>query len=552
MKLLEKTFAALSLFSLSSFFTLAYAVSCSSLVGSISPPTGAVSAEITAANVVAANDPIEPTGVEHCKITGVIHVAPSDPGSRITFLLRMPASGWNQKLIQAGQGDLGTDMALMEQGLLSVNFSTMWPALSALRQGYATVVDDTGHQLLPNPLDGSWAFVNNGGPGGIDNQRKINYGGFALHLTNLTAKKILQQFYQNTPAKSYYIGCSLGGLQGYRALSEYPNDYQGAIIGTPAKWVPLIYTLFWQQKLLRELSSFSKAQLELVTNKVLEKCDNVDGIQDGILNDPRQCTNNRFSSLAHLPLCLTHPSDPNCFTLKQVAMLEALYSGPIALNGSHGLPKSSEAPFGPLNSLLGLSFMSWDPFITSITPLASTGAEVREFLRYFIYNNPNLDWEKYLDKSSLLKIYADVSRGFSGYDVSDPALIQYKKKGGKVIFYTGWMDPVFPAEAIIDLYQQIAAGNGGSATNFAKLYLQPGTGHCGVDGVGPQMFNALGALEQWVEQGTAPQALTAFTIDAFLGGPLKSRPLCPYPKVAKIINPQGNIFDASNFSCVNP
>lgn len=562
----KKAFSLIGLFIAGCFSSAAFAVSCGNLVGSMSPPVGASSLQITSATVVMGNDPLEPTGVDHCRVEGIVDVIPSDPG-RVKFLMRMPLLNWNGKTLQTGVTGFGGQNLQLEGLFLLGNIYNIWPDGSALGRGYTIVTEDGGHD---HPTTGSeftmaWALdVNGDPPGKIDNEREINFGGRSIHLAKLAADKVTQKFYNAAPSKAYYIGCSTSGWNGWNVMNNYPHDFDGMIVEGSYYGATQLYTEIWHQKVKRALgANFTEDQLAMVSQKVLQKCDHLDGVVDGILSDPKTCTSNRYDPIRDLPICLFSNSN-NCITLKQALLLEALYFGPVLLNG-HGMTPSSEAPpsviggfdFGGAHPVKLIGWTDWMTGGFLDLNLGTTGTlepyemiDIDQYAKFMMFDNPQFNTKKYIDNSSLVKIASDIAANMEPYNMNNYTLTQYKNSGGKVIILQGWVDPIDWAEPIIALYDKIANANGGlnNTKNFARLFMKPGVGHC-FDGTGPQLADTLTALDNWVVHNQAPEAIPAFTMDVLFGGPLKSRPLCSYPKVPKIINPSGNIWDASNFNC---
>jgi feruloyl esterase len=539
------------------------ATGCNQLIGAMPAPSGASSLTITSARVVSANDANEPLGVDHCKVEGIIDVVPSDIG-RTTFLMRMPLTNWNGKLLQTGTVGFGVDPSVVEGSFLTANIYNLWPNTSALTRGYAILSEDGGHQPNhENEFSLSWALDPSGHVGQIDNEREIDFFGRSIHLSKLASQTILQSFYGQNAKKSYYIGCSTSGYNGWNVMRNYPDDFNGMILEGSYYGPSQLYTEIWHQKIIRGLeTNFTQQQLQLISNKVIAKCDALDGVVDGMLSDHKKCTNDYFDPLVDLPKC-TNVIQTNCFTVKQILALKALYYGPIIYSGTHGLIPSSEAPPSAIGAidLQGSSptfLIGWDQWITGGNwPINGESGlksyemvEADQYAKYILFDNPNFNAFNYVDNKPLDDIYVDIMKNFGAYNMLNDTLVAYKNKGGKVMIMQGLLDPIDWAGPTIGLYEKIADINGGfgNTNKFARLFLKPGVGHC-FDGTGPILSDTLSALENWVENNKAPEAITAYTMEALTSGQLKSRPLCSYPKVAKIINPNGNIWDANNFEC---
>ena len=253
--------------------------------------------------------------VSHCKVTGVI-------GPEIHFELLLPEK-WNGKFVMGGGGGfVGSVM----------NTSLMFGSLQA---GYATVGTDTGHQA--HPLDASWAHNNL--------ERLVNFGHQAVHRTAVTAKALTKAYYQKAITHSYFTGCSRGGSQGLMAAQRYPEDFDGIVAGAPAlNFAPglaaiatqITKAMYPDPNNLQEAVVGPKEQA-LIESSYLAMCDEQDGINDGILNDPRQC---KFD-VATL-LCKGTKTD-SCLSTQQLAAVKIVYDGP---QDSKGIPLFYGFPFG--------------------------------------------------------------------------------------------------------------------------------------------------------------------------------------------------------------
>jgi feruloyl esterase len=167
------------------------------------------------------------------------------------------------------------------------------------------------------------------------------------------------------------------------------------------------------------------------------------------------------------------------------------------------------------------------------------------FFKYFVFNDPNWDWRTFdFDRDV---DYADHKMGFISATSTD--LTAFKSRGGKLVMYGGWVDPILPAEDVIEYYEGVTKAMGGPAktVSFFRLFMAPGMAHCS-GGPGPNTFDPLPALEQWVEKGMAPQKITASRVTNDVVE--RTRPLCPYPQVARWKN-AGSTDHASNFVCAS-
>ncbi len=466
----------------------------------------------------------------HCKVAGVI-------GPEIHFELLLPET-WNGKFVMGGGGGfVGSVM----------NTSLMFGSLQA---GYATVGTDTGH--IGHPLDASWAHNNL--------ERLVNFGHQAVHRTAVTAKALTKAYYQIDIARSYFTGCSRGGGQGFMAAQRYPEDFDGIVAGAPAfNWAPGLAALATQinQAMYPDPNNLQAAvvgpkEQELIESSYLAMCDEQDGIKDGILNDPRQCKFD-VSTL----LCEGKKTD-SCLSKEQLAAVKVIYDGPKDSKGNslfYGFPFGGETALGGWLRWLtgGLKYQAdldefqggvdVGGFEAPVSPSAFYGFG-NGIMKYFVYNDPDWTYRNY-DFDTLLK---DSERVAETLNATDPDLSAFRRRGGKLIIYSGWTDAAAPGEAVVGYFDDVLAHDK-TAADDVRLFMMPGVEHC-FGGPGPSFVNFLTEIDKWFETGKAPEQVTALWLDEKMQ-PTGSRPVCAYPKIAKY-DGKGDTRDASSFSCVDP
>jgi feruloyl esterase len=513
----------------------ACAATCENLASLKLPQT-----TITAATTVAAGAFVPPTGSSDafkslppfCRVQGVIR--PSSD-SDIEFEVWLPLSGWNGKYLGVGNGGFA--------GSISYSFgpSITAPGMAeALASGYATSSTDTGHKARATDVD--WSL---GHP-----EKVIDFGFRAIHETAEKSKAIIHAFYNNDPEDSYFSSCSNGGRQALMEAQRYPADYNGVIAGDPAYFsshqeAGRIWNM--QAFMANPESYIPPSKLPAIEAAVLTACDAVDGIKDGIIDNPTKC---HFDP--QKLLCKGAESD-SCLTRPQVEALKKIYAGPRNSKGEQIFPGMQPgAETGPAG---------WGLWIT--------GPEPGKSLQYafgigsvamLVYQNPSWDFRSF-DFDRDVKLL-DEKLG-PVRNATNPDLKTFKDRGGKLILYHGWSDPAIAPTATVNYYESVISKMGQKdVTNFVRLYMVPGMQHCG-NGPGPNVFGTVptphadpqhsmqAAMERWVREGTAPDAIiaTKFKTDGVPASEVvRTRPLCPYPEVAKYKG-QGSIDDASNFVC---
>jgi feruloyl esterase len=450
--------------------------------------------------------------------------------SEIKFEVWMPTANWNGKFQGIGNGGFAG----------SISYAGAAGGLAgALARGYATASTDTGH----SGGNAEWAL---GHP-----EKIADYGHRAIHEMTEKAKLVIKAFYGEGPKRSYFASCSNGGRQGLMEAQRYPNDYDGIVAGAPANAFTQILTGFaWNMQMtLSDPASYIPAKkLKVIEDAGLAACDARDGVTDGVLDDPTKC---EFDPA--VLLCKGAETD-DCLTEKQVAALKKIYAGPRNAKGQQIIPGFTPgAETGP---------GGWTGWITGAAPTAAAQFFFStQAFKNMVYNDPKWDYKTFdLERDGKL---ANEKLG-PVLNATDPNLKAFSARGGKLIMYHGWNDAALPPVNTINYFQSVAAKLGQRQTDsFVRLYMAPGVQHC-AGGPGPDSFGQMVttaqsdpqhdltlALERWVEQGVAPELVIATKRQS--SNPespvLRTRPLCPYPKIARYKG-SGSTDDAANFNCV--
>jgi feruloyl esterase len=388
----------------------------------------------------------------------------------------------------------------------------------ALRDRYATAGTDTGHE-------GASAAFALGHP-----EKLIDFSERAVHLMTVRTKEIIKTYYGDGPRYSYWNGCSSGGRQGLREAQRFPEDYDGIIAGAPANnWTRLMTSLLWisSATLKNPESYLPEAKYGLVHQAVLSACDAADGLQDGLINDPRQC---RFDP--DVLRCQGDVTD-SCLTATQVETVRKIYTPLLH-------PGSKEELYPPIEPG---SELFWRPIAKGPQPFQ---IPVDHF-RYVVYQNPQWDWMT-VDFAKDVALADKIDDGL--LNTTNPDLSRFFARGGKLLQYHGWHDSLIAPRNSINYYNSVVEKLGGVSEVHGsyRLFMEPGVGHCS-SGEGPHPVSFVPALEQWVEHGRAPDQIIATHMTD--GQVDRTRPLCPYPQVARYKG-EGSIDEAANFTCVSP
>jgi hypothetical protein len=491
--------------------------------------TGLPDTTITSAALASA-DPVSGAPLpQFCRVVGVIRPT-SD--SNIGFETWLPVSGWNGKYNTVGGGGFAGSIS--------------YDALDrAVVRGYAAASTDTGHI----GGDASWAF---GHP-----EKVIDFGPRSIHLTTQVSKDIVRAFYGKRPRYSYYSGCSTGGRQGLMEAQQFPEDFDGWVVGAPANfWTHLLAGAAWgfQAHLKDPASYFGPQLMPALEAAVNAKCDAADGIADGIIADPRKCD---FD-----PSTLTSVG----FTQKQADAVAKIYAGP--KNPRTGeqiypglLPGAESGPGG------------WPAWITGSGPFTSLlDFFSTQYFSNFVFvppvYNPPPPYNLFTFDFDRDMVTNDASLG-RYINAVDPNLWAVKHRGAKILMYHGFNDPAISSQNSINYYESVVkfftgrrdtrAEGLGQVQEFFRLFMMPGMQHCG-GGPGPNAIGApfalpapvmdaehdvLSALERWVERGKPP---SKFADDNPAGAIKMQRPVCPYPKLAVYMG-HGDTNVASSFKC---
>lgn len=475
----------------------------------------------------------------HCQVDGKTNERVGTDGKNyaIGFRLRLP-DNWNGRLVFMGGG--GNDGSV-GNGVGPNMGAVPGPLTPALQQGWAVVGTDGGH------TGGSAEFA-------LDAQARIDHAYNAYDKTAVNAKAVIEKRFGRAPDKSYFQGCSGGGRQGMMFTQRFPSYFDGVVVHAPAMRVSSGATIaaMWNHIKLTAIApvengapilskAFSNADLTLVANRILQQCDALDGVADGMVNHIQACTFD--PAVLHCP----GAKDATCLSAQQVGALRSIFDGP---RNSAGTRLYAGQPADP-----GIDQPGWRAWTlgssTTATPNSAYASLMSDALRweFFWPSDPTFNILNFDFDRDPLRMEAESSI----YDTyRDASLAPYKGRGGKLMILHGMADAIFNINDSIDYYQRLAANNGGVAATqaFARLYAIPGENHCS-GGRATDQIDALQAMVDWVERGPAPDRLLAAASATHPLFPSRKRPLCPYPKYARY-NGSGSVEAAESFSCVDP
>jgi feruloyl esterase len=457
----------------------------------------------------------------------VVATARPTPDSIIHFEVWIPAVGsWNRNFEGVGNG--GYSGAIHYPDLAN-----------AIRRGFAAASTDTGH------VGGDLKFAA-GHP-----EKIVDWGYRSIHVMTVASERIVRDYSGRHWRHAFFVGCSTGGEQALSEAQRFPTDYDGVVAGDPGNdRVHLNVGFLWAFAATHDASGnllLPNSKLRLINTAAVAACDAADGIEDGIISDPPAC---RFDP--EVLLCKAEEDD-QCLTAAQVEAVKKVYAGPRNPRTGEqiiaGYSPGSESP--PGDDFEG----GWKTYITGRTEPMRL-----DFWRYWVFNDAAWDWRTFDYDRNVA--YADEK--LAVVNASSTDLHVFQERGGKILVYSGWADPVGPSLDAINYYERVQAAMGGrqQTESFMRLFMVPGMGHC-FGGPGPDSFggprpgasppigtdpehDVLSALVRWVEKGSAPDKIIATHLhDNVID---RTRPLCPYPKSARW-NGRGSSDDARNFTC---
>jgi feruloyl esterase len=501
-------------------------------------------ADVANLTIVAAGIREGEGGVTYCYARGVIPPA-------IGFHVQIPLRAqWNGRFLMWGDGGKDGDLDFADH---------------RVAEGYAVANTNMGHDAGAEP-GSSFAFENR--------QAEIDFGYRAVHLTVMAGKELTEAYYGAAPQYSYFEGCSTGGREGLMEAQRYPYDFDGIVAGAPAHlYQDLNASRTWllQKMYLDDFAgSFSfdtdgdglpdsPRKLELLVEAVLEKCDALDGIEDGVIDDPRACAFDPETDLRSM-MCRDDVNGDACFTRLQLVHVEAFYAGAhdgagrrvypghalgseaqwLGLYVPHSGNRYAAGALGVTGDHVNYLFYETDPGV-ALPTLADLKIEP-DVTR----TPPEWAWWQF-DIDDVTRGMGDLMKSIT--DASDPDLTRFLRLNqGKLILYHGWSDALITPHGTVEYYEDMVDATFGGDTHaarlHARLFMVPGMGHCS-GGPGPNSWDKLAPLVEWVERGVAPDAIVA---EHRTGGVVDNRrPIFAYPDRAVYSGPAGGQNDPANW-----
>lgn len=494
----------------------------------------------------------------HCELVGTMRERTGVDGQSyaIKFHLRLPEA-WNGRFLFEGGGGTNGELGMAIGGSAG--------STPALTRGFAVLSQDSGHDnaINSNPARGGpTAF-------GFDPQARAEYGGTSLPAVTLAAKAVLSNFYGRAPQYSYFVGCSKGGQEGMMLAQRYPEHFDGIVAAAPGFALPrAALAEAWDTQQFAKVvkahgkpltldtlaGSFSNGDLTLVRTAILNACDADDGLVDGLVGNGAKCTSAKVVPQLQRVQCQGEKAE-GCLSTAQVDALVQVHEGP---RGTDGKPLYASFPWdagwsdmgwriwkiGVPGMMPSINVMMGIPALASIftsppTPLQASPDVLFDYALKFDFTR------------DAAAVYA-TAPGFPNtawHDIGARSsdLTAFNKRGGKLIVPHGASDPVFSLTDSIEWWREVDQAQGGKAADFTRVFPVPGMGHC-QGGPATDKYDAFAALVDWVEGGKAPDRIIAAASPAS-PWPGRTRPLCPYPYVAKPKAGATNTESADSFTC---
>ncbi|RVX45827.1 feruloyl esterase [Nonomuraea polychroma] len=500
---------------------------CSSI--SVNAPAGTTVESVTAVSREAGTVTVPPVPpftdvVEipdvpaYCDVT--VTLTHPGVGDHAKVRIWLPETGWTGRFQALGgsafaAGDYGAGLA------------------GAIKSGYAAATTDAG---VGTYLDTSWALNSDGE---VNTALLKNFADRSQHEMAVVGKHVVKEVYGRSVSYSYWTGCSTGGRQGYMEAQRHPGDFDGILATAPAiSWDEFEVATLWPQVVMNEENTFpSPCEFNAFNEAAVKACDPLDGAPDGLIGDPARCT---FDPRQLIGKSVECDGEQETITAADAAVVRKIWDGPRTPSGKK---LWSGIPIGAGFDLAGTDIDADGNRVGMPFPVPAS------WVSTFLKRQPSYDLSTitYAEFAELFEQSQAEYDTIIGTD--DPDLSAFRRSGGKLLTWHGQADQLIPAQGTVDYRRRVELAMGGAARvdDFYRLFLAPGVAHCaGPTSTGPAPTDALGALTAWVEQGKAPQTLSAAITDS--SGKTVTRELCRYPSVSRYTG-HGDPADAGSYYC---
>ncbi|KAK6221682.1 hypothetical protein QIS74_04554 [Colletotrichum tabaci] len=465
-------------------------------------------------------------GANFCNVS----ISYTHPGQNDTVNVQMflPSEGWNGRMQAIGGNG-------WQAGL---NFVTLAGMTAAMGEGYASLSTDAG---LGTAESATWGLLS---PGNPNRYLLQNLVATTLNDLSLIGKNLINSFYGGPPVHSYFSGCSQGGRQGMMLAQRYPEAFDGIAASAPAiNWSELFVGDLWANIIMNTEGIFPRAcEMQAINEAVIKSCDANDGLVDGLIADPDSCD---FDPLTLVGTSINCTETGKDMTISAGAahLTQQLWDGPKKADNTSmwfGFPKgtvlsSTDTSSGGTVALTTCT----DDGICHASPLVL----LTDWVTKFVAKDDAIDISKLTRKDFETLFRASVNEYGSVTDTNDPDLSAFRARGGKIVGYHGLADSIITPASTTHYYDAVTARDA-DVHDFYRVFLTPGLGHC-FGGNGAFPAGTFDAMRAWVENGTAPETLSAVSVGA---SPVLKRTLCPYP-LKQTYDGVGNATNGEGFTC---
>ncbi|MFJ8948049.1 tannase/feruloyl esterase family alpha/beta hydrolase [Streptomyces sp. NPDC102395] len=456
----------------------------------------------------------------YCEVTATL-THPGD-GDHARIRTWLPVSGWNGRFQGLGgaaylAGDNGVGLGV------------------AVKNGYAATTTDAG---VGDALDTTWALNSKGQ---VNNALLENFASRSQHEAALVGKQVVASAYDRRASYSYFTGCSTGGRQGYAEAQRHPGDYDGILADAPAiNWDEFEVATLWPQVVMNNERTYpTGCELDAFTNAAVKACDSLDGVKDSLVNDASRCDFDPRRLIGTKVVC---DGKELTVTAADAAVVRKIWDGPRTASGRKlwsGVPVGADLKGLADTEVAPDGTVTGKPF-----PVPAL------WIRLWLKKDPSFDVST-ISYSQFTQLFRQSQAEYDKVvGTDDPDLSAFRESGGKLLTWHGQDDQFIPTRGTVEYRKQVERKLGSSqkVDDFYRLFLAPGTNHCGLNGLDGSA-DGLAALTAWVEHGKAPKTLSATLIDA--DGQQVTRNLCGYPQVSRYRG-HGDPGLASSFRCVTP
>jgi feruloyl esterase len=493
---------------------------------SVKAPPGTRVESVTA--VRRAGGTIDGTGVLGGEVTDVpafceVTVVLTHPGDGDHAKVRtwLPVTGWNGRF----QGLGGAAYLAGDNG---VGLGT------AVKNGYAATTTDAG---VGDALDTSWALD---AKGRVNRALLQNFASRSQHEAAVVGKQVVDAVYGRSASYAYFTGCSTGGRQGYMEAQRHPHDYNGILADAPAvNWDEFEVATLWPQVVMNQSKTYpTRCEFDAFTKAAVHACDPLDGVADGLVEDPGRCDFDPRRLIGTEVVC---EGRELTITAADAAVVRKIWDGPRTPSGRKlwsGVPVGAD-----LAALAGVT----EPDANG--NVKGAPFQVPEYwVASWLQKDPSFDVST-INYGRFTELFRQSEAEYDKViGTADPDLSAFRDAGGKLLTWHGQADQYIPTQGTVRYRRQVerTMGGAGRVDAFYRLFLAPGTDHCGLNGTDGST-DGLAALTAWVEHDKAPRTLPATLINAH--GEQVTRGLCAYPRVSRYVG-HGDPATASSFRCI--